>query len=137
VFFAHDSPGYVPFAIRFGGPDSFGNLAYHVRVGLAIEEWEKGIFSEILEEDDKILDENSPISLSEDNFLFIRIRKSPPQSLASDCVSISIGPRHSWNINYRPRAQALPGAISTSMDQSEIEGERLFPTMNGLAIQHE
>jgi hypothetical protein len=72
------------------------NLAYGVRFGPTIEEWKKGKFSETLKEDDKVLDENSPIFLSEDKFLFIRIRRSRPESQGSNYTNISIGPRLSW-----------------------------------------
>jgi hypothetical protein len=98
LFFAHEwSADHPPFAIRFDRFGSTGNYAYHIccRVGPSIKDWEKGKLPVSLQEDDKVVDVDTQIPVSEDKSLVIRLRNAP-QSLVRDFVNLSIETRLPW-----------------------------------------
>jgi hypothetical protein len=93
VFFAHETPAYPPFALRFYR--SRTSVAIHVRMGAAIK-GEEVIPPAEPQEDEKLVGSYEQIYLSEEQSLFIRTRKLTPGPRVQDFVNISIGPRLSW-----------------------------------------
>jgi hypothetical protein len=66
VVFAHDSPAYPLFALRFHRLKPSGDLAIYFRMGAAIKEWEEGTLPARPQEDEKLVESYEQICLSEE-----------------------------------------------------------------------
>jgi hypothetical protein len=110
VFFAHETPAYPPFALRFYR--SRTSVAIHVRMGAAIKEVEEVTPPAEPQEDEKLVGSYEQIYLSEEKSLFIRTRKLNPGPRVQDFVNISIGPRLSWQPQTLDRGSSAPGSDS-------------------------
>ena len=75
VFFAHDSPAYPPFALRFYRPEILLHPAIYIRMGATIKEGEEVTPPAQPQEDEKLVGLYEQIYLSEEKSLFIRTRK--------------------------------------------------------------